>query len=484
MSNPHPRRRPITEEDIEQYLRRRASVSVAPDPATEARARTTLLEYFDAHAQEHPPLFDDMPGGRRRSRPPLWVATAAVVILLIGASVGIGGGPREVVNALSQALSGARSVLTQPDSDSTPSWETASLGTLRWMISAPMPTERAEHGIATLSDGTVIVAGGRAQESSLSLATTTDLYDPRQDRWRSLGGFLQSRVRFGNLVPLADGSALVAGGMDRDGTRVLSSVERFKPGLGLWAATGELAQARADAALAVLSDGRVLISGGRSAASGDELLDSVEIYDPLDSSWAPAGSLSTPRADHHALRLLDGRVLVMGGISPDTPAEARLEIFDPADGVWSDAGSLISGRQDAAAVVLPDGRVIVSGGHNGKVGDAYVAYLSAELYDPSTGQARQIAPMQRARIGHHLHILPGGLVIAIGGESTPDQTITTEVYDPGRDEWRTGPPVILAASGSQSTVLSDGRILVTGGWLTSTTQAPTSATASTAILAP
>ena len=116
---------------------------------------------------------------------------------------------------------------------------------------------------------------------------------------------------------------------------------------------------------------------------------SAMVWDPATRLSSPAGSLTEPRGDTFtATRLLDGRVLVVGGegtedrscVSSPRPDgscvvskviphfRASAEIWDPATGSFSPTGSLRVGRSMHAAALLLDGRVLVIG--NGYVGDS------------------------------------------------------------------------------------------------------------------
>ena len=101
---------------------------------------------------------------------------------------------------------------------------------------------------------------------------------------------------------------------------------------------------RAGHTLTALSDGRLLIAGGRTA---DGLTDSTELYDLTTGGSTATGALSLPRADHAAARLADDRVLIVGGWD-GTAAVAMAEVFDPATGSISSLPASLSAAAYAA----------------------------------------------------------------------------------------------------------------------------------------
>ena len=87
----------------------------------------------------------------------------------------------------------------------------------------------------------------------------------------------------------------------------------------------------------LLSDGRVLVTGGFSDTIG--YLDTTEIYDPALGTWSPTGAMSRMGCLHTATLLADGRVLVSGGAGANG-LEATTEIYNPALGTWSPTGAM------------------------------------------------------------------------------------------------------------------------------------------------
>ena len=68
--------------------------------------------------------------------------------------------------------------------------------------------------------------------------------------------------------------------------------------------------------------------------------------------------MGTPRYDHAAVRLLDGRVLVVGGADGDEN-DTSAELYDPDTGTWSATGNMVKPHAGFPATLLRDGKVLV-----------------------------------------------------------------------------------------------------------------------------
>ena len=113
--------------------------------------------------------------------------------------------------------------------------------------------------------------------------------------------------------------------------------------------------------------------------------ESAEIYDPVSGTWWETGSMRAgTRYQHMSTLLSDGRVLVSGGSAPPgTTIWASAEIYNPARGTWSLTAVMSTPRVGHTATLLPDGRVLVSGGFAA----VNTILASAEIYSP--GAARR-----------------------------------------------------------------------------------------------
>jgi hypothetical protein len=78
-----------------------------------------------------------------------------------------------------------------------------------------------------------------------------------------------------------------------------------------WTSTAPLATARDQHGAALLSDGRVLVTGGSSAGTR---FASTEIYDPDHPGWLTAQSLASARSNFALVMFRVGDVLNPGGV--------------------------------------------------------------------------------------------------------------------------------------------------------------------------
>jgi N-acetylneuraminic acid mutarotase len=172
-----------------------------------------------------------------------------------------------------------------------------------------------------------------------------------------------------------------------------------------------LLTAREGPTATLLANGKVLVTGGDQAKSGD-ILASAEIYDPLTGQWTAAGAMRNARVDHSAVLLSDGKVLVAGGFGQeDLPT--NVELYDPVTGSWSPTIPLITGRTGHSAFWLADGTVVLVGGFNFHDVDGSAA---SEIYDPTRAVARAFAVTEPRKLP------TGGLQFAFN--NTPGLSFT------------------------------------------------------------
>ena len=271
---------------------------------------------------------------------------------------------REGVGAM-HLLSNGR-VLVSGEHNTRTGSELFDFTTMTWTATGSLNVGRGSHVSALLNDGRVLVAGGIDWLSpNTPCFDSAELYDPSSGRW-TLTSAMRHRRNGAMGAKLADGRVMVMGGYeDESSLRFLRSAEIFDPTRGTWTLTSEASREIGNAGMVRLSDGRVLLAGGVTRVGGkDTSRAEAEIYDPATDTWAPTGSMATPRSQFPLLLLDDGRVLAVGGVlRPQGKALAEAETFDPTSGTWSPAGRLAVQRWNHR--VLRVGRqVLVLGGYN------------------------------------------------------------------------------------------------------------------------
>lgn len=286
--------------------------------------------------------------------------------------------------------------------------------------------------------------------------------------WTSAGSMAQVRW-FHAAAALPDGGALAVGGDPAYGGP-LRSAERYDPATNAWTATPLMAVARSNHRVAVLQSGRVMASGGYNwnapynAAPGYGAVRDVEIYDPATNTWTAAASLGTHRWLHTIAVLLDGRVLVAGGLTRNDygATTAAVEIYEPVAATWTPAPPMLWERRHATATTLLDGRVLVAGGRGRLNGGVFTGAEVAELYDPATNTWSATGPLVRPRENHAAVRLQDGRVLIVGG--WPLSTVAqAEIYDPATNAWTEIPGMAVARYEPGLALLPGGRVLIASG---------------------
>lgn len=274
---------------------------------------------------------------------------------------------------------------------------------------ASLRTARAAHTATVLPTGHVLLAGGMADGGG-SVASL-ELFDPARNTLEELGPLAERRASH-TATTLGDGRVLIAGGYDG---QYLASLEVFEPSAKRVRRAGSLAVARSGHTATLLPDGRVLFVGG--VGQGWTFLRSAELYDPETGRSELVGSMSVPRESHTATLLADGEVLIVGGHSgrrQDMEVYASAELFSPRTRQFDAAGTLVTPRHKHDAIRLADGRVLVVGGADRT---DRVHYATTEVYTPRTASFARGPSMahRRYKIAGTSVLLPNGDVLVTSG---------------------------------------------------------------------
>ena len=315
-----------------------------------------------------------------------------------------------------------------------------------WLATGNMNSIRQEHTATLLKNGKVLIAGWDSKKG--------ELYDPASGAFSETGSTVNYHRQGVTATLLNDGKVLIAGGVNAQ-----KIAEIYNPETGLFSLTDSLKNVHCYHTATLLPDGRVLIAGGQDN-NGPQTHAVAEIYDPQSGKFTLTGSLKVDRSSHTATLLPNGKVLITGGIHTTTPGSGNFlnscEIYDPGNGTFALVKNMNQNRAGHAATVLPDDKVLITGG----------AWYSnnAEIYDYLTDSWSTTGGMNVIRRNNHTAtLLPDGKVLVAGG-FVEAATATAEIFDPATSSFSVTDSMTTPRTQHRATRLMNGDVLITGGY--------------------
>jgi Galactose oxidase, central domain len=213
-------------------------------------------------------------------------------------------------------------------------------------------------------------------------------------------------------------------------------------------AVGNMTTARANHIAVLLPNGKVLIAGGEINGFPTQALTSAELYDPSTRTFTPTGNMNAPRDRPAAVLLPNGKVLVAGGAQ-----DLSAEIYDPSAGTFTATGRMISGGVNASnfvpLTVLQNGKVLA-------------ASVNAQIYDPTTGTfSLTVAYPDPNPLWLTMNLLLDGRVLLTGCAAACTVS-ATELYDPGTTTFNTTGSKKGWDNVNTGTLLMNGKVLSVG----------------------
>lgn len=304
-------------------------------------------------------------------------------------------------------------------------------------------------GTAMLPDGRVVINGGR------NTTRLSSIFDWRTSQWVAIPNMNDGRW-YNTSVALTDGSVFTVTG---DGGTYTAERWTSAAGWKLYSGINWATQINQPGyvtrwhPLIVVAPNGNLFHGGPT--------DLMNWINPTGNGSVTFTGVNVPGAHYPKEGCFamyeEGRILVAGG-SANTTANAQ----DSSTGtstnlaftvdirgstpVVTSAPSMTNRRQFANSVILPNGEVLVIGGNTSglKFNDTG-SILVPELWNPTTRQWRQLAPMNVPRNYHSLALLlPDGRVWSGGGGLSGNSA-------DHRDAQLFTPPMLYNADGSLAT---------------------------------
>ena len=215
-----------------------------------------------------------------------------------------------------------------------------------WTSKASMNTARSSP--AALSyDGQVFAIAGLAQDGTR--LGTLEKYDPASNAWTTLLPMPTGRP---GLAFVETGEMFYAlGGEGSTSGRWAPEVEVYNPATNTWSSKNDWAVPRNDLAYGAIN-GKIYLAGGRTGYGGT--VATCEEYDPASDSWStktdmPLSVLSP------ASGVIDGKLYVAGGQHKDSETHYELvdslQIYDPVANTWSTGAPMPTAFNSCCGVV-------------------------------------------------------------------------------------------------------------------------------------
>jgi hypothetical protein len=311
-----------------------------------------------------------------------------------------------------------------------------------------------------LADGRVLFSGGFDLNGQPTAAAA--LFDPLTGTTTELTMTSPRAGHQATLLP--DGRVFVTGGfgdIQVDLTAVLSdplallsvfngllaSSEFFDPSTLTFSAGPNMLEPRALHTATTLNSGGVLVAGGLTLIPFVNLptvSQTAYVYTPALGIFGLPILFNGSRLAHSAVKMADGSVILVGGITLDLAAlissggdltqlaiGARDDVVRFTTGLFggsfSTVGTLSEARALAGVALLPNGRALILGGFRATLSAGAIdfgASASADLYQVGAG-VTPTGTMAAARTQPLAANLPDGTVLVVGGGPAD-----AEVYQP------------------------------------------------------
>lgn len=293
-----------------------------------------------------------------------------------------------------------------------------------------------------LADGRILFTGGLGTDGAPTSAAA--VYDPIADTTTTLA---MNAPRAGHgAALLGNGKVLVSGGFAAFNftdilallTGVQATTELFDPTTNTFSAGPNMLEARALHTSTALNNGGALVAGGLSVipiVNIPTVSSTAYEYSAALNTFGLPKFMSTGRLAHSAVKLSNGKVLIVGGATIDF-AEAlstgdltKLKVGTLTDcqvytssilfGGFAAAGTLTTGRAFAGTAALANGGALIAGGVqvaidlSNPTGFVFNALTAADRYDGTAVGAT--GSLAGARLLPVLEPLSDGTVLVVGG---------------------------------------------------------------------
>ncbi len=278
--------------------------------------------------------------------------------------------------------------------------------------------------------------------------------------WFELDRRQGNSVRYFAASCATGNKIFVCGGYGRSGGSPLRTAEVYDPSTGRWTPAGIMNTARAEHWAVPLPSGDVLVGGGTTGGGYAGAVSAPEIWNHLTNTFIATTTTNAPTAAiGQAADILSGFVYVCGGQVANGTYTNHTSKYDAAGGTWTALANrtLSVARHTFTAF----NSVVWSIGGEGGGGTV----VGTEYFDPVFGWSAG-GNIHIARQGHRTSVT-GGTLLAVGGSPDPFPATTklssTELLNFPLTTWSAGAAMATARAYHGQAQLSGGKVVAAGG---------------------
>lgn len=284
-----------------------------------------------------------------------------------------------------------------------------------------------EYTATLLTDGRVLITGGRAIDTATP-NPPPEIYNPKTNKFKTISPMNLFRSEHtatllkNGKVLIAGGFVGLKGkacyySKPQNCDQNIMRAELFDPITEKFTFTGKMVYPRNRHAAVLLDDGKVLISGGGLMFEHDEgdYSSKAEIYDPNTKKFTRTGDMNINRGYLKLALMKNGKVLVSSGSNLYNRPTGPLEVYDPKKETFKQSYNL-GNKKSFVTTPLPNGNVLITGGYKGIT----TSFDDIGIYDPEKETYSYIGKMIRKRAGHNATVLKDKSILITGGSKFKD----------------------------------------------------------------
>lgn len=283
----------------------------------------------------------------------------------------------------------------------------------------------------------------------------SEIYDYSTKTFYKVGKNAKTRSWYSSIL-LNDGQVLLTGGMNvgENGFESTVSSEKYNPQTQSFSLSANMIYPRANHSAVLLKNGMVLVSGGRDEASR-KIIETAELYNPVKNKFIDSSTMCRPRYKHSSILLNNGNVLIVGGNDSNNQVIKEAEIYDYKTNNFKCVGESLNYDDEQSFVTLNDGRVFIIGG-------------GGEIYNPKTNTFNKIDNKYLFISDPMLFKISNDNILILSNLPLPLKIFKKEkggIYNLKTNKYEDLSSILDGRTFFSAVQLKDKNILITGGTL-------------------